>query len=156
MTSGANLTSSDPTDIVRGLWAALSDRNWEGVKPFLADDCIYFDVPYGPALAARGPEDIVKRIRVGFEPLASYTNQDGTLVANGEDVLYEHSETWTWPTGEVAQLPFVTVHRVENGKVTLWKDYWDINTLVGSAPATWMEDLATADTSWLFDATELV
>jgi ketosteroid isomerase-like protein len=142
-----------PADTVLGLWRALSERDWDAVSPFLADDCIYLDVPFGPALAARGPVDIIKRIKVGFEPLSSYRNHDGLLVANGDDVIYEHSETWTWPTGEVAELPFVTVHRVRDGQITLWKDYWDSTTLINSAPPTWMDDLMAADTSWVYDAT---
>ena len=86
-------------DTVLGLWKALSSRDWEAVKTFLSDDCIYADMPVGPALAARGPEDIVKRLKVGLEPLASYVNHDGLLVSNGSDAMYEHSETWGWDTG---------------------------------------------------------
>lgn len=154
--STAAAATVTPADVVRGLWAALAHRDWDAMAPFLADDCIYLDVPFGPALAARGPGDIVKRIKIAFEPLRSYTNHDGVLVATGPDVIYEHSETWVWPTGEAAVLPFVTVHKVIDGKITLWKDYWDSPTLVNSAPPTWMDDLATADTSWVFDATGLV
>jgi hypothetical protein len=54
----------------------------------------------------------------------------------------------------------VTVHEVslEDGaaKITLWKDYWDLGGLTAQAPPTWMEQLAAADTSWIFDATGLV
>ena len=53
-------------------------------------------------------------------------------------------------------LKFVTVHRVENGKITLWKDYWDMGALANHAPPTWMEDFANADMSWVFDATGLI
>ena len=123
---------------------------------FLSDDCIYADMPVGPALAARGPEDIVKRLKVGLEPLASYVNHDGLLVSNGSDAMYEHSETWGWDTGETALLRFVTVHRVIDGKVTIWKDYWDLGGMTSQAPPTWLEDMAKADTSWVFDATGLV
>jgi ketosteroid isomerase-like protein len=144
---------TDTAATVRGLWAALSRRDWDAVAPFLADDCIYLDVPYGPTLAARGPTDIIARIKIGFEPLSDYRNHDGLLVVDGDDAIYEHSERWEWPTGEVAVLPFVTVHRVRDGAITLWKDYWDSATLVNSAPASWMADLAAADTSWVFDAT---
>ena len=141
---------------VLGLWRALSQRDWDAVKTFVSEDCIYVDMPVGPTLAARGPDDIVKRLKVGLEPLAAYENHDGLLVSNGVDAMYEHSETWTWATGEAAVLPFVTVHRVVDGKVTLWKDYWDFGAIANSAPPSWMEDLASADTSWVFDATGLV
>ncbi len=48
------------------------------------------------------------------------------------------------------------MHRVENGKITLWKDYWDMGALANFAPPSWMEDFANADMSWVFDATGLV
>jgi limonene-1,2-epoxide hydrolase len=140
---------------VLGLWRALSRRDWHAVKTFLSAECIYVDMPLGPSLAARGPGDIVKRLKVGLEPLADYENHDGLVVSNGVDVIYEHSETWRWDTGETALLNFVSVHKVEDGKVTLWKDYWDLNSMTAQAPATWLADLSRADTSWIFDATGL-
>ncbi len=143
-------------DTVRDLWKALSARDFELAKTYLADDCIYFDVPVGPAAAARGPDDIEKRIRIAWDALSHYENHDGLLLSNGTDVMYEHSETWHWRSGETATLPFVTVHRVENGKITLWKDYWDMGGLANFAPPGWLEDFANADMSWVFDATGLV
>ena len=80
-------------DTVLGLWKALSARHWESVKTFLSDDCIYADMPVGPTLAARGPDDIVKRLKVALEPLACYVNHDGLLLSDANDVMYEHSET---------------------------------------------------------------
>jgi limonene-1,2-epoxide hydrolase len=143
-------------EAVLGLWRALSGRDWDAVKTFLSADCVYVDMPVGPTLAARGPEDIVRRLMVGLEPLAGYENHDGVLVSNGSDVMYEHSETWRWKSGETAALQFVSVHRVDDGKVTLWKDYWDMGSMAAQAPPTWLADLASADTSWIFDATGLV
>ncbi|OZG27995.1 limonene-1,2-epoxide hydrolase [Williamsia sp. 1138] len=145
--------SADNKSVVLGLWAALSKRDWEGVKGFVSDDCIYIDMPVGPGLAARGPDDIVKRLKVGLESLADYINHDGLLISDGADVMYEHSETWTWATGETATLAFVTVHKVVDGKITLWKDYWDFGGLANTAPSDWMDTLAAADTSWIYDAT---
>ncbi len=146
-------------DVVLGLWRALSRRDLDAVKTFLADDCLYVDMPI-PALSARGPEDIVKKLKMAVEPLAAYENHDGLLRSNGTDVIYEHSETWTFPTGEQGVLRFVTVHKVvmQNGeaKIALWKDYWDMNSLVSLAPPNHFEGLATGDTSWIFDATGLV
>jgi limonene-1,2-epoxide hydrolase len=143
-------------ETVLALWQALSGRDWEAVKTFLSADCVYVDMPLGPTLAARGPDDIVKRLKVALEPLSDYENHDGVLVSNGSDVMYEHSETWRWTSGETAVLQFVTVHRVDDGKVSLWKDYWDMGSMTAQAPPTWLEDLGAADTSWIFDATGLV
>ena len=141
---------------VLGMWHALSDRDWEKLKAFIADDCIYVDMPVGLAAAARGPEDIVKRLKVGLESLSGYENHDGVLVSNGVAAMYEQSETWNWATGESTVLQFVTVHKVRGDKITLWKDYWDFGGLLNHAPADWMEQLAAADTSWMFDATGLI
>lgn len=145
-----------PADVVLGMWRALSDRDWDALKTFLAEDCIYVDMPIGPAAAARGPDDIVNRLRVGLESLAGYVNHDGLLLSNGTDLMYEHSETWNWVTGESAVLQFVTVHQVRDGKITVWKDYWDFGGLVNHAPKDWMENLAKADLSWIFDATGMI
>lgn len=147
---------SDVEDAVYGLWQALSKRDWDAVQTFLSDDCIYVDMPLGPTGAARGPVDIVKRLKVGLESLADYVNHDGLLVTNGSDAIYEHSETWTWSSGETAVLPFVSVHKVIDGKVVLWKDYWDMGTMTAQAPPTWLDDLMSADMSWMFDATGLI
>jgi limonene-1,2-epoxide hydrolase len=148
-----------PVDVdttVLGMWKALSARDWDAVKTFLAEDCIYIDMPVGPVAAARGPDDIVKRLKLGLESLAGYENHDGLLVSNGADVMYEHSETWNWVSGESAVLQFVTVHKVVDGAITVWKDYWDFAGLLNHAPADWMEQLSQGDMSWMFDATGLL
>lgn len=140
-------------DVVLGMWRALSARDWAAVTPFLADDCIYLDMPVGAAAAAKGPADIVKRLKIGLESLAAYENFDGLVVADGTNVMYEHSELWNWPGGESALLQFVTVHRVVDDKITVWKDYWDMGALANHAPPTWLADFANADMSWVYDAT---
>ena len=148
------MSDADPTKaLVLSLWQALSERDWDAIPPLLSDDCIYFDVPVGPSMSARGGPDIVKRLQIGLQALTAYENHSGVLVSDGENVIYEHSETWTFDSGEVAVLPFCTVHKVRDGKITVWKDYWDYPTLQRQAPADWLERMAGADTSWTFDAT---
>lgn len=143
-------------DIVLSLWKQLSNRDWDALGDYLTDDCIYLDMPVGPTAAARGPVDIVKRLQIGLKDLAAYENFDGTLVSEGDVVMYEHSETWTFASGEQVHLPFVTVHRIRDGKISLWKDYWDFGAVANAAPAGWLEGLSSADMSWMFDATGLV
>jgi limonene-1,2-epoxide hydrolase len=146
-----------PAEAVRGLWSVLGRRDYSAIAEWVSEDCVYYDVPLGPAFAARGPDGIAARLRVGWGGLAAYENHDGLLLSSDHgEVMYEHSETWTFASGEVLELPFVSVHRVRDGRVSLWRDYWDYGALTSAAPAAWLDSLATADTSWLFDATGLV
>ena len=143
-----------PAEAVRGLWRTLSARDYDGIADWVTDDCIYLDVPVGPTHAARGPVDIAKRRRVGWGGLAAYENHDGLIVCDDAgNAMYEHAETWTFGSGEVFTLDFVSVHQVRDGRICLWKDYWDYGAIMNNAPASWVESLANADTSWVYDAT---
>ncbi len=116
---------------VLNLWRALAKRDWEAVKAVVSDDCIFIDMSLGPTVAARGPDNIVKRLKSALENenLANYANHDVLVLSNGVDVMYEHLETFTSSDGETASNPIVSVHKVSDGKVSLWKDYWDLNAI---------------------------
>lgn len=143
----------NPKETVAAFWAALYDRDWDRIASFFGDDSVYWDVPAGPGGAARGAAGIEKRLRLGLEGLAGYEHDHLRTVGEGDTVVTEHTETWTWPSGETVTLPFVSVQVVRDGVITLWKDYWDYQTLMSAAPQSWHERLATADLSWVFDAT---
>jgi limonene-1,2-epoxide hydrolase len=134
-------------------WEALYARDWEGMRRFFTSESIYYDVPVGPGAAARGPDSIEARLRLGLETLSSYEHRPGIVVSEGDVVVTEHEETWHWASGETVTLPFVSVMRIEGGTIRLWKDYWDQQTLMAAAPQSWHDRLDTADLSWVFDAT---
>jgi limonene-1,2-epoxide hydrolase len=145
--------SETPKETVAAFWAALYDRDWGRIRSFFGDDSVYWDVPAGPGGAAKGADGIEKRLRLGLEGLAGYEHDHLRTVAEGDTVVTEHAETWTWATGETVTLPFVSLQRVVGGRIVLWKDYWDYGTLMDAAPQSWHDRLATADLSWVFDAT---
>lgn len=142
-----------PAEVVAAFWDALYARDWAHIRTFFGPRSIYYDVPTGPATAAKGPDGIEARLRLGLETLSGYDHERGLIVADGEHVVTEHAETWRWAGGECVTLPFVSVQRVTGGTIVLWKDYWDYQTLMNGAPADWQDRLATADLSWLYDAT---
>jgi limonene-1,2-epoxide hydrolase len=138
--------------LVRAFWAALYERDWSAIAGFFGSESVYWDVPVGPTAAAKGPADIVSRLKLGLDGLAGYEQYEGVVIAQDGHVITEHREVWHWPTGETASLPFVSVMRLSDGVITLWKDYWDYNTLMQAAPAAWHQRLADADLSWVYDA----
>jgi limonene-1,2-epoxide hydrolase len=141
-------------DLVQRFWKTLYARDWDGVAGFFGPDSVYWDVPVGPSAAGKGPASIVARLQLGLAGLAGYEHYEGPIVCQGRYVVTEHREVWHWPTGETVSLPFVSMMEVEGDIITLWKDYWDYSTLMNAAPAVWHERLATADLSWVYDATE--
>jgi limonene-1,2-epoxide hydrolase len=147
--------TDNPVAVAGRFWDALYERDWPRIKSFFDADSIYYDVPTGPTSAARGPDGIEARLRLGLEGLAGYDHQPGVVVAATGDgvVMTEHTEVWHWRTGESVALPFVSVQRVAGDTIAVWKDYWDYTTLINGAPAWWVEEITSADLSWLFDAT---
>jgi len=124
--------------IVAELWARLYRKDFDGVGALIAPDGHYEDVP-APDPGATGPENVVKRLKVGLEPVVRFEHDVHRVVAEGDDVIVEHTETWHFETGEKVVNHFVTVHVVRDGKIALWRDYWDLGTLMGQAPKWWIE-----------------
>ena len=127
--------------LIEGFWKDLYARDFDAVGAYFADDSLYEDVP-APDAGAVGPENVVKRLRIGLEPIERYEHHLHRMVADGSTVVTEHTEDWHFHTGEVVSLPFVSIHVIEAGKIKLWRDYWDLNTLMSGAPQWWIERLA--------------
>jgi limonene-1,2-epoxide hydrolase len=124
--------------IVEGLWADLSKRDFAAVAARFTADGHYTDVP-APEDGAFGPAEIEARLRLGIEPLAGYECRDGVIIAEGNRVVTEHDETWIWDDEHQATLPFVSVMELtDDGRITRWWDYWDLQTIMGAAPEWWV------------------
>ena len=128
-------------EVVARLWACLYAKDWEGVAACIAPDGHYEDVP-APDPGATGPANVVRRLRIGLDPVVRFEHEIHRSVAEGDSVVVEHTETWHFETGERLVNHFVTVHEVKDGRIALWRDYWDMNTLLRQAPAWWIERLA--------------
>jgi limonene-1,2-epoxide hydrolase len=131
------------TELVTAFWEALGRRDFAAVGAFMADDGQYVDVPViGIDEGAVGPAATEARLALGIAPLQGYDLHDGTIVAQGDFVITEHAETWTWDDEHSVRLPFTSVMEVRDGKVARWWDYLDLSTLMNAAPAWWVEHIA--------------
>jgi len=134
--------ASRNTALVEHFWEDLFRRDFDAVGARFTEDGNYRDVP-APEEGAFGPSEVAARLRLGLGPLAGYEHVPGwRIVAQGDTVVTEHSEHWTWDTGDEVVLPFVSIHQFdEDGRVTRWWDYWDMSTLMNAAPASWVEHI---------------
>ena len=137
------MAEAENKKIVAQMWESLYRKDWDGVAAAIAEDGHYEDVP-APDPGATGPVNVVKRLRIGLDPVVRFEHDVHRVVAEGDSVLIEHTETWHFETGEKLVNKFVTVHEVRDGKIKLWRDYWDLNTMMAQAPQWWIDRVATA------------
>jgi limonene-1,2-epoxide hydrolase len=135
--SSANLA------LIEQFWRDLYERrDYDQVGKYFTDDGLYRDVP-APDAGAVGPEAVTKRLRIGLEPVERFEHAVHNMICQGDVVITEHTETWHWHTGESVALPFCSVHEIEGGKIKVWRDYWNLDTLLSGAPQWWVEHIMT-------------
>jgi limonene-1,2-epoxide hydrolase len=127
--------------VVERLWKTLYTKDWDALAAILHDEVFYEDVAT-PDPGARGRENVIRRLQIGLDPIERFEHHFHRVVAEGQSVVLEHTEVWHFHTGEVVRNPFVTIHEVADGRIKLWRDYWDLNTLLSSVPKWWIEHLA--------------
>lgn len=84
--------------VVERYWDAHFRRDWEKMATFFASDAHYTDVGLD-AEGATGPDQIIARLKLGIDPLKAYWHFPKHLVAEGDIVVTEHTETWVFGSG---------------------------------------------------------
>lgn len=129
--------------VVEAFWEALGRRDFDDVGSRMSERGHYVDVPVIDAdEGAYGPAETAARLRLGLEPLLGYQLNPGPIVASGDMAVTEHSEQWTWKSGETVLLRFASVMEIRDGKIDRWWDYFDLSTLMNAAPAEWIEHIS--------------
>ena len=141
--SSTEMSPEQNKAVVKKMWQALSEMDWEGMKACMHPDIFYEDVPSDDP-GAHGPENCVKRLQIAFKHLSKQEQTTHHLVAEGDVVFLDHTEKWTFTSGETAQHTFCTMHEMKDGLVSRWSDYWDLNKFVGQFPAWFLEEMMKA------------
>jgi limonene-1,2-epoxide hydrolase len=102
---------------------AWERRNLDELLGFFTDDAEYQNVPMGPG--ARGREAI-KGVINSFLPMAQAIEFKVLRTAsNGNTVLNERLDIFNMG-GKKIELPVAGVFEVRDGKIALWRDYFDL------------------------------
>ncbi len=135
------MSSAVNKETVLRMWLALSRMDWETLRSCLHPEVHYRDVPSDDP-GAHGPENTVKRLRIAFDHLSRQEQTLHHIAAEGDVVFLDHTETWTFKTGEQARHTFATLHEMKDGKIYRWSDYWDVQKFVGQFPKWFLEVMA--------------
>ena len=115
-------TADDAERVVRDFCHALGRHDAEALRPFFTDEVIYHNIPMDPAV---GIDATIAFIDSFFGMCESMTVETVHLAARQNVVLTERIDTFTiGPV--VAALPVMGTFEVRDGKISAWRDYFDM------------------------------
>ena len=116
---------SDAGAIVTSLIRACEARDLDAVCALVADDIEYDNVPVGKV---HGPEGVRKVLSGGVTEAASEVQWVvHRQVADGDVVMHERTDRFL-VDGRWVEIPIAAVFEVRDGKVALWRDYFDLES----------------------------
>ena len=108
--------------VVRDFCAAASKRDPELLRSFLSDDVVYHNIPMEPAEGIEAAMAVITMF-VGMGDSLEFEVHH--LASNGNTVLTERTDRFTI-NGKPAALPVMGAFTVSDGKITAWRDYFDM------------------------------
>ncbi len=129
--------------LVEKMWRALGEMDWNAMKSCMHPDIHYRDVPSDDP-GAFGPDNCVKRLQIAFNHLQKQEQVTHHIAADGDIVFLDHTETWTFTSGETASHTFASMHEIRDGLIYRWSDYWDMQKFVSQFPGWFIEKMVEA------------
>jgi limonene-1,2-epoxide hydrolase len=117
-------TMADNEAVIRDFVAAWSRLDAAELASYFTDDGTYHNMPIAPVSG----RDAVEKFIAGF--IKAWTATDWeivTLVASGDVVVVERVDR-TKIGDKAVDLPCVGVFEMQDGRIKLWRDYFDMPT----------------------------
>jgi limonene-1,2-epoxide hydrolase len=115
---------TDPGDVVAAFIAAIEQRDLDAAMALLADDCEYDNVPIGPVRGHAAIRNILAPIMTRSDEIAwpvARTAVAGGVVFNERVDRFRTGTRWV-------EIAVAGVWEVSDGRITLWRDYFDLDT----------------------------
>ena len=120
--------TQDNVEIIRAFMAAWSRLDPEELASFFTDDGVYHNIPTGP-VAGR---EAVQQFIAGFSGNWTETTWEiATLIGSGDTVVCERLDRTRTSAGDV-DLPCVGIFEMRGGKISVWRDYFDLSTFMNA------------------------
>jgi limonene-1,2-epoxide hydrolase len=108
--------------VVQDFCAAASTRDPQVLRSFFSDDVVYHNIPMDPAVGIDATMAVIDMFLGMCEALEFKVHH---LASDGTTVLTERTDVFTM-NGTSAPLPVMGAFHVVDGKITAWRDYFDM------------------------------
>jgi limonene-1,2-epoxide hydrolase len=113
---------SSAEQVVRDFCAAASTRDPAVLRSFFSDDIVYHNIPMEPAKGIDATMAVIDMFVAMCDDLKFEVHH---LASDGTTVLTERTDHFTIK-GRKAPLPVMGTFEVTDGKITAWRDYFDM------------------------------
>ncbi len=117
-------------DHIKSFLEAMGRKEFDKAPSFVSSDCEYTNIPMG---TVQGPEGVKEVLEPFFAPTLENEFVYKHIAVNGDVVFIERLDRHHLPDGWV-ELPVTGVFKVENGRITMWRDYFDLPTIMNKWP----------------------
>jgi limonene-1,2-epoxide hydrolase len=117
-------------ETIKAFMAAMTVLDYDTAVTFIAPDCAYDNVPMGKVTGPAGLRGVLEPF---FAPTIENEFRILRAVADGPVVFLERLDRHLLSTGWV-ELPVTGVFEVHDGLITLYRDYFDLNTIMSKWP----------------------
>jgi limonene-1,2-epoxide hydrolase len=124
------MTTRTPMETIKAFMAAMTVLDYDTAVTFIAPDCEYDNVPMGKVTGPAGLRGVLEPF---FAPTIENEFRILRSVADGPVVFLERLDRHLLSTGWV-ELPVTGVFEVHDGLITLYRDYFDLNTIMSKWP----------------------
>lgn len=111
-----------PVEIVTQFCDAFAGRDADELAAYFTDDAVYHNMPLEPVVGRAAIRDTI----AGFTGMAEKVWFDTLrIVADGPIVMTERVDHFVMGDRDIA-LPVMGAFEVRDGKITAWRDYFDM------------------------------
>jgi limonene-1,2-epoxide hydrolase len=122
--------SDTPIDVVRRFCEAWGRLDLDEIVGFFSDGAVYHNIPMDPVVGPDAIRAFIAGFTGGVEGIVFRVDH---IAAEGDAVMTERHDIFTFANGEI-DLPVMGTFEVTDGKITAWRDYFDMNQFMSQMP----------------------
>ena len=117
------MSTETPIEVVQRFCAEVSKLDLDAFGDFFADDAVYHNIPVDPVTGLDAIKSTIEGFTTGVEKLEFVVHH---IAAAGPVVMTERTDIFVLPHVTI-ELPVMGTFEVHDGKITAWRDYFDLN-----------------------------
>jgi limonene-1,2-epoxide hydrolase len=123
-------SNGTPTEVVQAFCDTVATGDMDALIAFFTDDAVYHNIPLDPVV---GPAAIRATIEGFTGAVDGLEFKVLAIAASGTTVLTERIDVFKFPSSTI-DLPVMGTFEVRDGKISAWRDYFDLNQFMSQLP----------------------